>query len=138
MAVNRKNMDQKQGRAIVALLETSTIAQAAKRAGISERTLLRWRKQDHSQTAFGAARHKLVSQAIARLQQEAGEAVDTLHAVMKGSAPANAKVAAARLILDWAFKGAEIEDLEERMNDLEQRFEEVKGKLLEAKELKLL
>ena len=45
MAVNRKNMDQKQGRAIVALLETSTIAQAAKRAGISERTLLRWRNR---------------------------------------------------------------------------------------------
>jgi len=128
MAVNLQKINQKQEQAIVALLETSTVAQAAKRAGISGRTLLRWKKQDDFQAAFRAARRKLLSQAIARLQQETGEAVKTLHAVMKGKFPANAKVAAARLILDWAFKGAEIEDLKVRMKELEDRFERIERK----------
>ncbi len=126
MASSSQKRARKQDQAIAALLEEPTISKAAKKAGVGERTLLRWLKLDDFQLAYRIARRALVSQAIAHLQQTTGEAVETLRLVMKDkSAPASAKVAAARIALDLAFKAIETEDVEQRLKALEQRFEEI-------------
>ncbi len=126
MASSSQKRARKQDQAIAALLEEPTISKAAKKAGVGERTLLRWLKLDDFQLAYRIARRALVSQAIAHLQQTTGEAVETLRLVMKDkSAPASAKVAAARIALDLAFKASETEDVEQRLKALEQRFEEI-------------
>ena len=126
MASSSQKRARKQDQAIAALLEQPTISKAAKKAGVGERTLLRWLKLDDFQLAYRIARRALVSQAIAHLQQTTGEAVETLRLVMKDkSAPASAKVAAARIALDLAFKAIETEDVEQRLKVLEQRFEEI-------------
>ncbi len=126
MASSSQKRARKQDQAIAALLEQPTISKAAKKAGVGERTLLRWLKLDDFQLAYRIARRALVSQAIAHLQQITGEAVETLRLVMKDkSAPASAKVAAARIALDLAFKAIETEDVEQRLTALEQRFEEI-------------
>jgi len=126
MASSSQKRARKQDQAIAALLEQPTISKAAKKAGVGERTLLRWLKLDDFQLAYRIARRALVSQAIAHLQQTTGEAVETLRLVMKDkSAPASAKVAAARIALDLAFKAIETEDVEQRLKALEQRFEEI-------------
>ncbi len=126
MASSSRKRARKQDQAIAALLEQPTISKAAKKAGVGERTLLRWLKLDDFQLAYRIARRALVSQAIAHLQQTTGKAVETLRLVMKDkSAPASAKVAAARIALDLAFKAIETEDVEQRLTALEQRFEEI-------------
>ena len=126
MAGHGEKFDQKKEQAVVALLVQPTISEAAKQVGIGERTLLRWMKRDDFQAIYRAARREVMSQAIAHLQQATVEAVATLRSVMKNeSAPASAKVTAARIILDLALKVAEVEDLGQRLTTLEQRFEEI-------------
>jgi hypothetical protein len=91
------------------------------RASISEPTLWRWLQREDFQTAYRQARREAVSQAVAYLQRVAGEAVDTLSTVMlDAQKPTSARVSAARAVLDLAIRGVEIEDLEARIQALEQ------------------
>ena len=61
----------KQEEAIAALLSQRNIEEAAKTAGISIRTMLRWLKVPEFQTAYREARRAAYSQAVAKLQQGA-------------------------------------------------------------------
>ena len=116
----------KKEQAIAALLVQPIIAKAAKQGGVGERTLLRWLKRDDFQAALRIAQRKVLSQAIAQLQQATSESVETFRSVMMDEdAPASARVAAARIVLDFAIKGVDREDLEERLTALEKRFAEI-------------
>jgi hypothetical protein len=118
-----EKLTRKQEVAIAALLTAPTIADAAQAATISEPTLWRWLQREDFQTAYRHARREAVSQAVAYLQRVAGEAVDTLRAVMQDSQnPASARVSAARVVLELSIRGIELEDLEARLQVLEQRF----------------
>jgi hypothetical protein len=115
-----EKLTRKQEVAIAALLTAPTIADAADTASISEPTLWRWLQREDFQTAYRQARREAVSQAVAYLQRVAGEAVDTLRAVMQDAQkPASARVSAARAVLDLAIRGVELEDLEARIQTLE-------------------
>ncbi len=124
MALNSQKRARKQDQAIAALLEEPTISKAAKKAGVGERTLLRWLKLDDFQAAYSIAQRKVLSQAIAQIHQATSESVKTLRSVMMDeSAPASARVAAAKIVLDFAIKGVERED---RLTALEDnRLEEI-------------
>ena len=66
------------------------------------------------------ARREAVSQAISQLQSASAVAVSTLKDISGNRVlPAGARVSAARTILDMAIKGIEIEDLVERVGQLE-------------------
>jgi hypothetical protein len=107
-----EKLTRKQEVAIAALLTAPTIAEAAHAASISEPTLWRWLQREDFQTAYRQARREAVSQALAYLQRVAGEAVDTLRAVMQDAQkPASARVSAARAVLELAIRGVELEDL---------------------------
>ena len=115
-----EKQEQKQERAISALLSAPSLREAAKEAGISEATLHRWLKNEDFQTAYRAAKREVVNHAICRLQRSSGHAVETLETVMKGAGnPPTARVSAAKIILEMALKGVEVEDLERRIIDLE-------------------
>lgn len=122
MAVSDDNFSRRAAQAISALLTAPTIGEAAKQAGIGERTLLRWLAEDTTfQAHYREARRAVVHQAITQVQQATGKAVTTLIAVMEDrDAPASARVAAARVILEQALRGVETEDLETRIVALEQ------------------
>ena len=110
----------KKDAAIVALVTEPTIADAAKKAGISHATLHKWLKVKEFKDAYMQARREAVSAAISRLQQTATEAVDALRDVMNDTeSPASARVSAARSILEIAIKAIELEDLEARVAELE-------------------
>jgi hypothetical protein len=121
MAGHGEKLSRKREQAIAALLSASTLVEAAKAAGIGDRTLWRWLQDPHFQTAYRQARRDAVGQAIARLQQVASTAVDTLESVMKSSAARDsARVAAARAVLELGVRAIELEDLEARLTALEQ------------------
>ena len=110
----------KKDAAILALVTEPTIADAAKKAGISHATLHRWLQIKDFKDAYREAKREVVSAAIARLQRTATEAVDALRDVMNDAeSPANARVSAARAILELAIKAIELEDLEARVEQLE-------------------
>ena len=114
------NLTPIQERAIVALLANSTIKRAAKSVGIDDATLWRWLQDKHFHAAYRAARRESVSQAIARLQQASTEAVNTLREIVKDKQqPAPARVSAAKAILEFSIKAVEIEDMAERLAEVE-------------------
>ncbi len=107
-------------KAIAALLHERTIEAAAARAGIGERTLIRWLKAPEFAGAYRAARREVVTLAIVQLQTAAGEAVEVLRTVATDiTAPASSRVSAARAILDTSLRAVETEDLAARLDALE-------------------
>ena len=110
----------KQEQAIVALLNASTIAEAAKQAAIGETTIWRWLQNDEFQEQYRQARRKALDVAISRIQQITGEAVEVLRQVASDAdSPASSRVSAAKAILELALKARETEELEERVKRLE-------------------
>lgn len=112
----RTGQGRKRSLAIAALLSSPTIAHAAASAGVSESTLTRWLREEGFLTEYRLAQREALSLAIATLQAAAGSAVTVLRAAMldQSATPAS-RVAAARVILEFSFRGAEIADLEERL-----------------------
>ena len=116
----QRGQSRKREAAIAALLVAPTIAHAAQSAGLSESTLTRWLRDEGFLSAYRAAQRQALQQAIASLQAAAGVAVAVLRAVMldRGASPA-ARVSAARSVLELAYKGAELADLEARLAAIE-------------------
>jgi hypothetical protein len=111
--------------AVWVLLQTRTLAEAAEILGIGERTLRRWMKRRDFQAAYRAARQQAVAQAVTRLHQITGKAVGTLEAILDDEdAPAGARVAAAKAILELTTKSFAIENLREQIAELEARLQE--------------
>lgn len=113
--------------AIAALLTQRNVEEAAKAAGISTPTLLRWMKEPEFQAAYREARRTAYSQAVAKLQQGATAAATTLLKVMLDQGtPASVRVRAAECIMNHSAKAIEIEDVEARVSILERAAEESK------------
>jgi hypothetical protein len=111
-------------RAIIALLEADSIAEAAGRSRVAKSTLLRWMADADFQTAYRVARQQLLTGAVNRLRRIArGAGVDVLESIARDKkAPTAARVSAAGRILDAALKAAETQDLIERVDALERKF----------------
>jgi DNA-binding phage protein len=113
-------------KAIAALLSARSLAQAAKKAGLSKATLYRWMQEPDFKAALRGARRDVVDATIGRLQAVTTEAVTALHAALTCDAP-TVRVSAARAILEFSFRSVELMDLEERLSALEQRMIEKGG-----------
>ena len=104
----------------MALLEHPTLARAATALNVSE-VKWRWSQKPEFREAFRKARRDAFSQAVARLQNASSAAAATLLRVMLDqSAPAASRVRAADCVLQHAVRAMEIEDLEIRIQHLEQ------------------
>ena len=120
MSGHGQKMEQKQDRAISALLQAETIREAAKEAGLAEATLHRYLKDEGFREAYREAKREIVNHAICFLQRSTGKAVKALVGIIEDmGAPATARVTAAKTILEMALKGVELEDLEKRIAQLE-------------------
>jgi hypothetical protein len=109
-----------QERAIVALLSHATTRTAAKAVGVDEATLWRWLQDKDFHAAYMTARRETVQHALARLQQVSTEAVNTLREVMRDkTAKGSERVSAAKAIIEYSIKAVEIEDLAQRVEELE-------------------
>jgi hypothetical protein len=114
----------RQEQAIVALLEHPTLEKAAGALSVSDVTLWRWMQKVEFQEAYRKARREAFSQSVARLQHASQAAVGTLLRVMTDRvAPAASRVRAADVVLHTALRGMEMEDLEARLDRLEQMTE---------------
>jgi hypothetical protein len=115
-----RGRESRMDRAILALLEHTTIEKAAAASGISSVTLWRWSQQEEFQARLRLARRQAYSQSVARLQQASSAAVTALLRVMTDqAAPAASRVRAADSVLNHAAGALELEDLDVRLAKLE-------------------
>jgi hypothetical protein len=111
----------REDRMILALLEHATVEKAAIAAGVSEATMWRRIKEPAFQAAVRQARRDAFNRAIARLQQAGSAAVGTLLRIMCDSKmPGATRVRAAVSVLELAFRGMELEDMQGRIQRLEE------------------
>jgi hypothetical protein len=117
----KQKLGRKKEDAIVALLSSRSIEDAARACSTPVRTLYRWLAEAEFDAAYRTARRKAYGQSVARLQQASTAAATTLLKVMVDTAtPASTRVRAAEHILTHAAKAIEIEDIEARLSALEQ------------------
>lgn len=120
MRAHGEKLSRKKEQLIAALLTCGSITEAAARCGLAEATVHRWLQDAAFTQAYREARRQVVQQAISQVQQGTGIAVSTLIAILQDcTAPASARVAAARTMLETAIKAVELEDLEARLAALE-------------------
>jgi hypothetical protein len=95
-----------QEKAIAALLSCPTVRDAAEQSGVGESTLWRWLQLPAFEQLYKQARAGLITGARSRLEASAAAAVETLRAICEDrSAPATARIAAARAILSHVMRG---------------------------------
>ena len=111
-------LTRKAEQAIAALLEHSTIAEAAKACGVSERSLWRWLQREDFQRRYREAQRAVVDSAITKLQAATVRAVETLERNLN-CGNFFAENAAAQAILTHSFKAVELVDMKERLRRLE-------------------
>ena len=127
MARLSSNLTRKQEEAIIALLTHRGVEEAARAVGVGTRTLYRWMKEPEFEAEYRAAKRTAFGQSIARLPHLSGAAVSTLGKIMLDSTtPPSVRVRAADSILNHAAKVIEIENIEERVSEIERALEHAK------------
>lgn len=110
----------KQQAALDALLTEPTVAKAAQKIGITERTLYRWMNEPAFARVYAQHRRQAFGQAVALTQRYAPVAVQTLAKLMlDATVPASDRIKAATAILRLGREGIEIDDLQHRVAELE-------------------
>ena len=100
-----------------------TWKEAAAQSGISDRTLRKIRKTAEFQEALEAARSAAYERVIDRMCAAAPESAEQLIAIMKDdTAPASARVAAARSVLDFASTYSKLREVLDRISEFEAFF----------------
>jgi alkylation response protein AidB-like acyl-CoA dehydrogenase len=110
----------KQAKAITALLNSPTLAQAAAAVGLSERTLQLYMTYPHFRRALNEAESLAMADAARRLAGDAHAAAALLREVVDNrDNPPAARVQAARVLLSLAPGFREHSALEARISELE-------------------
>jgi transposase-like protein len=111
----------KQEEAIAALLTSKSVEDAARAIGVNPNTLLRWLEIPEFRNAYHKARREAVQQSVARLQQATGAAAITVLKLMTDpSSPPAVRLRAAECVFDRAMQGIELEDIQARLEALEE------------------
>ena len=106
--------------AIQALITTPQIKQAAAISGVSEKTLHVWLKEPEFAQQLQDAQRAISKQVTRSVISKAVRATEVLDEVMSDAEnPPNARVTAARTLLDSAFRAIETEDILTRLEALE-------------------
>lgn len=124
MSGSDKKLTAKQEAFLATLLTVPTLAQAARRAKISEPTARRWLAQPAVRAAWLDMRRQVIDQAMTIAQIATRAAVTTLLDCLKPTYAAGVRVRAATTILDTAMRAVEIDDLAARIEQLEKALEE--------------
>ena len=111
-------------RALAALLTSDTQAEAAKKCGLSERTLRLYLDDPEFYTEYQQRRHQMVIDATKKLQGYMQAAVETLKELTDNKeTPPGIRASAARALLEYGLKYTDVTDLAERITALEKQAE---------------
>ncbi len=115
-----ERVQRKQQAVIAALISHRTIEEAAKASNVGKTTLFRWFQDEAFQDSYRKARSEVVRHAIAQAQCSCSEAINVLREIMNSTAsPASTRVSAAKTVIETAIKAVELEDIEQRLDEIE-------------------
>ena len=119
-------LSQRKEKFLLAYLNTNTIEEARKEAGISESSAYNYLNDPLFKAEYRNKRREIMQHVTSRLQHSATLAVDTLNEVMedKENSTPSARVQSAKAVLENAYKAIELEDLAERIEQLEELLNE--------------
>lgn len=121
-------MTPRKEKALQALLVCRTRREAAQMAGISETTLRTYLQEPEFQSRYRQAFGDLVESAARQAQQAINPALSTLREIMEdGDEQAQARITAARSVLEYAVKLTEQVDVLEQLRELEKWRDETDG-----------
>jgi DNA-binding MurR/RpiR family transcriptional regulator len=106
---------------LIALIETSSVREAAKKSGIGEATIYRFLQNKDFLAEYRNARRQTVESAIAQMQNAAGDAVERLKELQYCENPAVA-ARCAQIIFENSVKGMETTDILQRLETLENEY----------------
>lgn len=110
----------RQDRFLKALLESPSIEQACKMAGINKTTGYKYLKDERFMSQYRKLRRDAMQQVTARLQKVSEEAVDVLREVMNDQdASPSARVQSAKNVLDIAYRSIELDDIQGQLEELQ-------------------
>ena len=122
-------LTQKQNRALIALLTQPTREEAAKEAGITSKTLRGYLEDTEFQAAYKTALAELLEDATTQAKQSLNPALTALREIAEdGAQQAQARVSAARSLLEYSLKLTEQTDILEQLQEIEEWREEVESK----------
>src|SRR5262249_55821732 len=115
-------LPRQQEQAVAALLVGPAIEEAARRVGVSDKTLRNWMANANFSKAYRRAREQIVEKNIAILQAASLSAVECLLRNLR-CGKAGCEINAAGKILEHAVGAVEIFDLSQRVSELEERLQ---------------
>ncbi len=118
-------MDEKQQKMLIALMGSFTIKEAADKLGVSIGTVYNAFKDENFAQAYKEARHKAVEHSITMLSRSSSLAVTKLVEIVESpQEKSSVRLNAAKTILEFSFKGYELEKITERIDALEKAIEQ--------------
>ena len=115
-------------RALSALLTSNTKLEAAEKAGITDRTMRRYFENPEFCQRYREAFAGVIEDATRQAQALLMPALSTLQTVMEDEEiPAQARITAAKSIIDYSLKLTEQADILEQLRELERWKEELNG-----------
>lgn len=121
--MGKSELTASQQRGIVALIECNSVEEAAKRIKVSKGTIYNWLKQGYFKDRLEEEREVAFREGLDTIKGATAKAARTLVGLLE-SKDENTKRLAAQQILSFALKVAEIQDLEERINRIEETLEQ--------------
>jgi hypothetical protein len=118
---------------VTALAKGSTVAQAARQAGVGERTVYRRRQQPEFQARITAVQNETLERVVSILTTAAEQGIHSLVSLQSSSTPAHVRRAAARDILEIGVRLREAADLEKRLEALESGVPRNNGGIMASK-----
>lgn len=116
----------KQEKFIISLMSKATTEEAIKDAGINRSTAYKYLRDPEFSNEYRRIRRETMQQVTSKLQKASLTAVETLLDVMadKEMSTSSARVQASKAVLENAYKGIEMDDLQQRIEQLEEALDE--------------
>ena len=113
----------RQQSALPTVVSSPTIAESARRAGVAESTLRRWLDEPAFRKELDRQREEAYNLALKQVQALVPECLSIFAKVAVESADPALRLRAARYLLSYGMKVKEVDDLRERIRNLEQAVE---------------
>lgn len=121
----KPKLSRNQEKLLVALMSTPTIKAASEQAGITTATAYKYLNDPTFKEEYKKVRREAFEQATAKIVDSVDEAVEVLREVMKDGEEVGAtRVQASRTILANAFKTYEMQEVQDRLDEIEQLIKE--------------
>lgn len=105
--------------AVLALLSEKTIAAAARRCGVNEKTLRRWMAEDPFKHALEEARRATFQAGMNRVQALTATAIDTLAVLMGRRMPPTVRLGAARAVVELGTQRHDADTIMQKLHEVE-------------------